>query len=330
MRFWPMAVLSLVVSSLSGCAHPPKGIMEDRLNWESDGRDWPHREASRFVRAGGMTWHVQEMGKGPPLLLVHGTGASTHSWRDAMPLLAGRFRVIAVDLPGHGFSDMPPPGGLTLDGMAQGLGALMREMKVRPELAAGHSAGAAILLRSSLDGGIAPKGIVSLNGALLPFDGVAGAVFKPLARLLIFNPLTPRLIAWWGRDRAAVDRLIRGTGSPLSEEGVALYARLFGSPAHAAAAMGMMANWDLRPLSDAFGGIDTQVLLVAAGDDKAVPADAAYRVRDRIPGARVDYWPGLGHLAHEEDPQKAADAIAAFGQGVGVGSGVDAASPKPD
>jgi magnesium chelatase accessory protein len=70
--------------------------------------DWPHRTASRFVSAGGIEWHVQVMGKGPCALLLHGTGASTHSFRDLAPALAPDFSVIAVDLPGHGFTGTPP------------------------------------------------------------------------------------------------------------------------------------------------------------------------------------------------------------------------------
>ena len=62
------------------------------LDWATDGADWPNREASRFVEAAGLRWHVQVMGAGPVLLLLHGTGASTHSWRDVMPKLAAIHR----------------------------------------------------------------------------------------------------------------------------------------------------------------------------------------------------------------------------------------------
>ena len=48
------------------------------LIWSRDGGDWPNREASAFVEAAGIRWHVQRMGEGPPLLLLHGTGAATH------------------------------------------------------------------------------------------------------------------------------------------------------------------------------------------------------------------------------------------------------------
>ena len=72
------------------------------LDWALENSTWPHAEISRFHQVGGLRWHVQQMGEGPPILLIHGTGASTHSWRDLAPLLAERFTVIAADLPGHG------------------------------------------------------------------------------------------------------------------------------------------------------------------------------------------------------------------------------------
>ncbi|MEM7746067.1 MAG: alpha/beta fold hydrolase, partial [Pseudomonadota bacterium] len=112
--------------------------------WNRDGRDWPNREASVFVRTGGVAWHVQRMGSGPRLLLLHGTGGATHSWRGLLPALADRFDVVAPDLPGHGFSSM---GMASLPGMAGAVRDLLATLDVAPEYIVGHSAGAAIALR---------------------------------------------------------------------------------------------------------------------------------------------------------------------------------------
>ena len=144
--------------------------MSGREHWRRDGADWPNREASRFVRTTGLTWHVQVMGAGPTLLLVHGTGAATHSWRGLMPLLARHFTVVAPDLPGHGFTDPLPFRKLSLPGMSEAVGAVCGRLGFRPEIAVGHTAGAAVAIRMTLDGRIAPAAIVSLNGAVLPID----------------------------------------------------------------------------------------------------------------------------------------------------------------
>jgi magnesium chelatase accessory protein len=280
----------------------------DSPSWEQDGRDWPNRTASRFVRAGGLRWHVQQMGQGPSLLLLHGTGAANHSWRGLMPLLAEHFSVTAPDLPGHGFTSSFPRGRPSLTGMSVGLTELMSTLGVDPVVAVGHSAGAAIMIRMALDHAIHPRLLVGLNGALLPFGGIAGQLFPPMAKVLFLNPLAPRLFSW-AADRGAVERLLRNTGSTIDEKGIDLYERLFRKPGHVAGALGMMANWDLDRFEQELEKLDVPTLLVVGGNDRAVLPDVAFQVRDRLANARVHVMRGLGHLAHEEKPADVARLI---------------------
>jgi magnesium chelatase accessory protein len=286
------------------------------LDWERDGKGWPNREASRFVRAAGIRWQVQSWGRGPTLLLVHGTGAATHSWRDLAPLLARRFTLVAPDLPGHGFTPALPRS-LSLPAMAGALAELLGVLELSPALAVGHSAGAAILIRMSLDGRLAPKGIVSLNGALVPFRGGLSELFSPLAKLLFVNPLVPRLFAW-GAGEAAVARMIRDTGSTLDPEGIALYARLVRNPAHIAGALGMMADWDLKPLVRDLPRLSPPLLLVVGTKDRAIPPDDALAIRERLPSAEIVRLKGLGHLAHEERPAEVAEIVERFARATGA------------
>jgi magnesium chelatase accessory protein len=279
------------------------------LSWPSDGRDWPNREASRFLSVGGLRWHVQVMGDGPVLLLLHGTGASTHSWRDLAPLLATDFTVVAPDLPGHGFTQSPHSDQLSLPAMARAIATLLKALDLAPDLVVGHSAGAAIGLRMALDGSIAPNVLISLNGALLPFRGVAAQLFPSLARLLVLNPFVPRLFAWRAGSAGAVDSLLRGTGSKLDQRGLDLYQRLFSNRVHVAATLAMMANWDLEVLGRAFGKLDLPVVLAVAANDKAVPPGDAAEVARRLPNARIETIPAAGHLAHEEKPDEIAALI---------------------
>ncbi|MGX9964729.1 alpha/beta fold hydrolase BchO [Roseomonas sp. F4] len=285
--------------------------MADRPNWQIDGRDWPNRAASRFVTAAGLRWHVQVMGDGPVLLLLHGTAAATHSWRDMLPLLARHFTVVAPDLPGHGFSDPVPTARLSLPGMAASVAALLDVLELRPVLAAGHSAGAAILLRMALDGRIAPGAILSLNGALQPLGDRHAAFFTHAARLLVGLPFVPSLFAWRAADRAVAERLLRDTGSRIDARGVDLYARLFRHSGHLAAALGMMAHWDLVPLLRDLPRLVPRLVLVVGEGDRAVPPAQAQAVRRRLPSARIIALPGLGHLAHEERPAEVAALILA-------------------
>lgn len=279
------------------------------LVWSRDGGDWPNRDASIFIEAAGIRWHVQKMGAGPPLLLIHGTGAATHSWRGLMPILARCFTVIAPDLPGHGFTQSPPAHRLSLPGMASDLSQLLRAIDVHPEIVVGHSAGAAILARMCLDRKIAPRLLVSLNGAFMPFGGLANHLLSPLAKFLVMNPLAPRFFAWQASNAGAVERLIRNTGSTIDAQGIALYGKLVRSPAHVAAALRMMANWRLEPLLHDLPRLMTELLLVVADNDQSISPDVARQVREIYPQALIERLHGFGHLAHEEQPQLIADLI---------------------
>jgi magnesium chelatase accessory protein len=285
-------------------------VRDERLDWQTDGLDWPHREASRFVTADGLTWHVQVMGDGPILLLLHGTGASSHSFRDLMADLAQDFTLVVPDLPGHGFSDLPGYESLSLDGMARALADLLTALDLAPDVAVGHSAGAAILVRMALDGAIAPRGIVSLNGALTPFRGAPNFLFPAIAKALFLNPLTPRLVARRASPRA-VRRLIQDTGSALDAAGVEYYTRLMRTPAHVAGALGMMANWRLQGLGRQLSALAPPATFVACARDKAVPPADGATLAGRVPAGRYLEVEGLGHLGHEEDPARFAALIRA-------------------
>jgi len=287
-----------------------------RSAFDLAGAAWPNRAASRFLTAGGIAWHLQVMGQGPVVLLIHGTGAATHSWRALAPLLAENFTVVAPDLPGHGFTSAAPRNP-SLPVMAEAVAALSRALDMAPALAVGHSAGAAILIRMCCDRSIAPKGVVSLNGALLPFGGVAGRLFSPLAKVLVGNALVPRLLSRSAGDRASVERLIRNTGSTLDPEGVDCYARLMRDPAHVAGALAMMANWELGPLARDLGKLETPLLLVAGSADRAIPPEQAFQVRERALSATVRTLRRLGHLAHEEQPETVAGLIRDWARSLG-------------
>lgn len=277
-----------------------------------DPGDWPNRDFSRSVHAAGLDWHVQVAGRGPVLLMLHGAGAATHSWRDLLPLLARDFTVIAPDLPGHGFTDTAGSSQATLAGMAGALAKLLRALDVRPDYAVGHSAGAAILVRMCLEGSIAPRAIMAINGAFRPFGGPVSQLFSPLAKVLSLNPFVPRIFAWSASSPASVERLIRDTGSHIDRRGLELYGRLFAEPRHVAGALRMMANWDLSKMADDIRRLKIPLTLVVGANDKAVPPEQAGEIAALAPGARLIRLRGLGHLAHEEAPEAIAGLVRAM------------------
>lgn len=284
--------------------HTPLGPTQPgQPDWVEDGADWPNRTHSRFCTAGGIRWHVQIAGQGPVLLLIHGTGAATHSWRDMLLPLSQHYTLIAPDLPGHGFTQLPAREKMSLPGMARGVAALLEKLGARPDYAAGHSAGAAILIQMCQEGLITPKTIVSLNGALLPYGGHGAPFFAPLARLIARNPVLPIFFSWHAADHNVIEKLLAGTGSKLDPIGTRFYARLARRSGHTGAALKMMGNWDLAAFSKNLAGFAVPLVLVVGENDRSIPPAEAARIAALIPTARIIRLPGLGHLAHEEDPE---------------------------
>jgi magnesium chelatase accessory protein len=275
------------------------------------GRNWPFRDASRMLRVARLDWHVQSIGDAdaPVALLVHGTGAATHSFRGLIPLLSRHYRVVAMDLPGHGFTCGARAEDLTLPGMARALAGLLRALQVEPALAIGHSAGVAVLIQMALDSGIRPCRIIGFNAALEPIRG--NALLSPLAKLLFANPLTSRLVSFQARIGNMADNLIKATGSPIDTTGRNCYNMLLRQPSHVSGALGMMANWRLEPMLARLGELKTPVTLIAAADDPMVPSRVSDRAARLMPDGNFIAVPRGGHLLHEADPERVYELIEA-------------------
>ncbi|MEL6474086.1 MAG: alpha/beta fold hydrolase BchO [Pseudomonadota bacterium] len=280
--------------------HPPRARAGEP-DWMTDGRDWPLRDVSRFVKSGVHTWHVQRFGVGPILLLLHGTGASTHSWADAAQLLSSDFDVIVMDLPGHAFTRSRSSFTPTLPAMAQTILELLDTLDAAPDFVAGHSAGSAIAVQLASSLGL--RGIASVNGALKPFPGLMSFVAPVAAKALTVGGLAAFAASRSARRPGRVERLLSGTGSLPPDQSVEAYRTLFSRQTHVAGALDMMANWDLTHIPKRLRALDTPLLLLAGDHDRAVPPNHADQVAGICKHACAQSLPGLGHLAHEEDPE---------------------------
>ena len=267
-----------------------------------------HAAVTRVIEAGGVHWNVALSGTGPALLLLHGTGASSHSFRGLAPLLAEHFSIVAPDLPGHARTSTPAGSAMSVDGMARSLAALLDMLAVRIVVAVGHSAGAAVLARSMLDGSIRPQALVLLNAALVPLGGLMRAL-SPMAKLMAAAPGMAGLVSGLARDDRAVRRMIDATGSTLDAAGARDYAALMRDRRHVAGTIAMMAAWNLDRLYAQLPRLAPAPLLIVGGNDRTVPPSQARQVAARIPGSEIVVLPGLGHLAHEEEPARVATLI---------------------
>ena len=283
-------------------------------DWTSDGHDWPNRAASRFVETGGYRWHVQRLGgKGKPVcLLLHGTGAATHSWRDVLPLLAEDFDCIAIDLPGHGFTRARGHRPVTLPEMAASVEALLADLDAAPDLIVGHSAGVAIAAQMLLNGNHSTP-LIGFTPALMPFPGLAARLFPTLAKMLFTYPFVSVIVSRLASRPGEVARFLhRATGSRIDAAGERFYTRLFSRSGHCDGAIRMMANWRLEDLRDQLPMLAAPVLLVVGERDSAIPAASIQTAARSIPGCTVEQMAGLGHLAHEQEPAWAVRIIAGF------------------
>ncbi len=245
-------------------------------------------------------------------LLLHGTGASTHSWNKLVPMLAEQRRVIALDLPGHGRYRSSQQTDYSLPGMASSILRLIhQEQRLFDQeiIGIGHSAGAAILAQMSLQEPGTLSRLFSLNGAMVPLNGLARITFSPIARASANTRLLTGLFARRLQDPSVFERLLRQTGSTLDADSMHAYQRLCADPAHVKGALRMMAAWQLERLYPQLHRLTLPVHLMAAARDRMIAPREACRLHQAIAGSTLDILEGLGHLAHEESPTDVARFI---------------------
>ncbi len=271
--------------------------------------DWPHRDEARRVRVRPHDWWVIDTGPkdAPALLLLHGAGGSGHSFRTLIPLLAAHYRVIVPDLPGQGCTRAGGMRRLGLDAMSEDIARLCATLGYAPQVAIGHSAGAAIALRLA---DLMPlRGVVGINAALGTFDGAAGVMFPLMARVLAATPFVASAVSKiWGNP-ATVRRLLEGTGSSLDAAGQAQYLTLVRDAAHVDGTLGMMAQWRLEGLMARLPSLALPVLLITGDKDTAVPPAVSRDAAAHMPVAVYAEIAGFGHLVHEEAPEAVAQVL---------------------
>jgi len=272
--------------------------------------DWPHREFSRSVKLGRLDWHVQVQGRGPTVVLLHGTGSSAHSWADVVPGLTPFATLVVPDLPGHGYTTGATLASLALPEVAADLDRLLAALDVdAPMLVVGHSAGAALALRWALGTARRPRAIVGFNPSLIAPPTAYTRLLAPLITpIATSSPMTALLASIAARTRL-VDSLLTSTHSRIPDAQRARYATLFRDPAHVRGAMGLMAAADLPAIQRDARQLAVAMTFVVGARDAWVPEAPLRRViASAFPSANVVRWEG-GHVMHEEEPARAAALI---------------------
>ncbi len=273
---------------------------------------WPNADLSRQVHGPVHRWHVQESGTGDTILLLHGAGGSTHTYRHMIPILAKQFHVVALDFPGQGFTQLGARHRCGLGPIAEDIASLSKQEGWTPAAIIGHSAGGAIALQMA-QADLSPRGqsplVIGINAALGEFPGLAGLIFPLMAKALAAVPFTANLFSGASANPARIKALIASTGSDLDNEGLELYRRLVADRNHVDATLLMMAQWKLQPLLNSLPQHKGPVRFIVGEKDKTVPPTVSLTAARTMPDAGVINMPDLGHLAHEERPADTAALV---------------------
>lgn len=271
-------------------------------------------------QAGTIRTAVVEMGPatGPALVLVHGFGGSTFSWRSVVaPLAALGYRVVALDLANFGLSEKRWDVDTTHAAQARHVLAVMDALGIRVAVLAGHSMGGNVIVHAALTAPERVAGLVLVDAAVVPPGSGAGIGQRAAGALLEIGPV--RQLA-----RQAIRRLVD------DDRVLGILRSAYADPAivTSAVADGYLAqirtpDWDLALLAvlrDAGGNaapaplakISVPTLILWGALDPWIPLERGTLLKAAIPGARLAVIDDSGHLPMEETPESFLETVVPF------------------
>jgi pimeloyl-ACP methyl ester carboxylesterase len=261
---------------------------------------------------GGLHVHYRDQGNpnGPPILMVHGFSASLHAWEPWVTRLGGDYRIITLDLPGHGLTRAPSSYVMSLDRFADVVDAVAQRLNLGPYVVVGNSMGGGAAWSLALRHPDHLRGLVLVDSIGWPTPGQnkAPLIFKvlenPVGRLMM-RKMDPRQFAEPGLKQAYVDR------SLVTPALVDRYVDLARAPGHRA----ILLNGDERspPITAAtFKAINTPTLVMHGEADTVIPVAAGRGLASAIPGAKLITYPGVGHVPMEQIPDRSAEDLRLF------------------
>jgi pimeloyl-ACP methyl ester carboxylesterase len=252
-------------------------------------------------------------GSGPPLLLLHGLLGYSFSWRFALPALAERATVYAVDMPGSGFSDRPPQANGSFRAHAERLLRFLDSVGIDSCDLLGTSHGGAVAMRAA---SLAPERVRSLI-LVAPVNPWA-AHGRRLAPFLSSTPVSWLLLRCEPGLGMFHDTLLRrmyGDPGRIPPGTLAGYSAAFKIPGTLNYGLGVVRSWnsDLADLESALPRITSiPTLLLWGTKDTAVSPDSAERLRRQFKQCEVETFDGVGHLPYEEVPERFNSSVIAF------------------
>jgi pimeloyl-ACP methyl ester carboxylesterase len=262
------------------------------------------------LTVGGQQLHLTQDGPrdAQALVLIHGFTASTRSWDLLVPMLAQRYRVIRIDLLGHGRSAKPTDAGYAIPDQARRVGEVLDHLGVGRAVVVGHSTGGSVATALAEGRRDLVAALVLLNtgprlDAFIPQGPADQLLQVPVVGQLLWRLRTESLVR-----RAAATAVTRDVTIPQ-----AVVDDVLGMTHHAftAARQGAEDYLLQRPLPDRLAALGVPLLVIFGAEDRRWRASSAADYR-AVPGARIEMLPGVGHSPPLEDPPRTAELLTAF------------------
>ncbi len=262
-----------------------------------------------FVDAGGVRLHVRDSGPkdAPAVILLHGFGASLHTWEPWAAPLAEHLRVVRYDLTGGGLTGPDPTGDYTDERAMQLLIALMDRLGIARASIVGHSMGGRVAWRFAAEH---PDRVDRL--VLVAPDGFASPGFEydrkpdvPSAMQLMRYAMPKALLRM---------NLVPAYADPdkLSDDVVTRYHDLMLLPGVRAALLERLAQVVKHDPVAKLASITAPTLLMWGEKDALIPASNAADYRKVMKSTQLVTFPGVGHIPQEEAPEVSLAAVRAF------------------
>lgn len=268
---------------------------------------------SQFLDVGGQLVHVRDVGPRAdpePLVLLHGTSSSLHTWDGWVQGLQARHRVITLDLPGFGLTGPRADADYRGDADARFVLAVLDALDVPRCVLGGNSLGGEIAWRVAT---LAPQRVTKLvlvDAAGLPADGASVPLGWRLARVPGLN----RLLQWVLPRALVVQGLVQAWGDPagITDELVDRHFELTLRDGNRRALVQRLQQRAPGADAERIASVQQPTLLLWGAEDRMIPPAAAHEFQRRIAGSELQVFDGLGHLPHEEDPSRTLAALQAF------------------
>jgi pimeloyl-ACP methyl ester carboxylesterase len=268
--------------------------------------------AIETVQVDGLTLAYREQGSGPPVLLLHGWPTSSFLWREVMPPIARRNRVLALDLPGFGGSDKPPGARYDFELFGRALDGFLAELEVDEVALAVHDLGGPVGLHWALHHPERVTKLALLNTLVYPEFSEAVMEF---VKACTTPELREQLTSPEGLEAAM--RLGLADESHLTEDVLAAVRAPFQTAEErrslADAGIGLQPE-GFAEIARRLPSISVPVRIVYGERDRVLPdvADTMARVAGDVPQAVVTSLPDCGHFLQEEAPQEVGELLADF------------------